>query len=277
MLDFCKLFTHEEHGLRGEIVKKILKSLGICLGVVLINQLLISVGIFIMGAANGVYKSFNDPNKYILIVALIGDLITIILAHLMLSVYDKKLLSKDLFKKVNLNKLVYISLFGIGLSVILLSITGMLTKLIPSYMEVQNQLQSASNSFLQIIIVIILIPICEEIIYRYVIFGHLKKNYNIVCAVIVQALIFGVAHGNIVQGIYTFILGIALALIYMYSDSLTGSIILHIVFNLMGVVIIPKLVVISPILSYVTLIVGIVCLIYSLFKIMKKYEAVLYK
>ena len=76
------------------------------------------------------------------------------------------------------------------------------------------------------IIVILLIPIYEEIIFRYVIFGYLKENYNIVCAVIGQALIFGFPL-NIVQGIYTFLLGIALALIYMYCDSLVGSIILH--------------------------------------------------
>lgn len=41
-------------------------------------------------------------------------------------------------------------------------------------------------------------------------------------------------HFNVVQGIYTFILGIVCALMYMYSESLIGGIIVHIVFNFLG-------------------------------------------
>ena len=82
---------------------------------------------------------------------------------------------------------------------------------------------------------------------------------------------------NIVQGTYTFILGIALALAYIYCNSLWGSITLHITFNLMGLLIIPKLVDMNPSLVYVLLIIGIACLVVSLFKLMKKYEGFLYK
>lgn len=255
-------------------MKKFLKSLGLCIGLVVINQLIIGF-LAVIGA--GFIKESNEISEHIYTIVFIGDLITLILLHLMFSVYDKKLLSKDIFRKVDLKEAIYISLFAIGFSVIILNLSGILTKLIPSYMNVQNQLQSASNSFLQLIIIIILVPIYEEIIFRYVIFGHLKKNYNIVCAVIVQALIFGLAHGNIVQGIYTFILGICLALMYMYCESLLGSIILHVIFNLCGVLIIPKLVAISSILGYIIMILGILCLVFSLFKIMSKYEEALYK
>lgn len=65
---------------------------------------------------------------------------------------------------------------------------------------------STHNSVFQLVIVILLIPIYEEMIFRYVIFGYLKENYNIVCAVIGKALVFGFFHLNIVQGIYTFLL-----------------------------------------------------------------------
>ncbi|MBU5894754.1 CPBP family intramembrane metalloprotease, partial [Vibrio cholerae O1] len=78
-------------------------------------------------------------------------------------------------------------------------------------------------------IAIILIPIYEQIVFRGIIFGYLRKNFNIIGAVLVQALIFGIMHLNLVQGIYTFILGIVLALIYMYSDSILGNITVHII------------------------------------------------
>lgn len=255
-------------------MKKILKSLGICLGLILINQLIIG---FIAVISAIFLKAPEDISKHIYTIAFTGNLITLILVHLMFSVYDKKLLSKDTLKKIEFKEAIYISLLAIGITVILLSLTGVLTKLIPSYMDVQNQLQSASNSILQLIIIIILIPICEEIIFRHVIFGHLKENYNIVFAVIVQALVFGLAHGNVVQGIYTFLLGIALALMYMYSNSLVGSIILHMIFNLFGILIIPKLAAISPIMQPIIIVFAIVCLVISLLKMMKKYENVLYK
>ena len=255
-------------------MKKFLKSLGICIGLPGINQLIIG---FIATIMVVFIQKPNKVSEHIYTIVFIGNFITLILAHLMFSVYDKKLLSKDILKKVDIKEAIYISLFGVGLSIILLSLSGILTKLIPSYMNVQNQLQSASNSLLQLILTIIILPIYEEIIFRYVIFGYLKKNYSIVCAVIVQALVFGLVHGNIVQGIYTFILGICLALMYMYCESLLGSIILHVIFNLCGILIIPKLVAINPAIGYIILILGILCLVFSLFKIMKKYETILYE
>ena len=64
---------------------------------------------------------------------------------------------------------------------------------------------------------------------------------------------------------------------YMYCESLLGSIILHVIFNLCGILIIPKLVAINPAIGYIILILGILCLVFSLFKIMKKYETILYE
>lgn len=45
----------------------------------------------------------------------------------------------------------------------------------------------------------------------------------------------------------------------------------------MGLLIIPKLVDMNPSWVYVLLIIGIACLVVSLFKLMKKYEGFLYK
>ena len=255
-------------------MKKFLKSVGICLGLIILNQL--SIGL-ILAIGDILIKSTNKIGEYTCILVFIGDLITVTLIYLMYFIYDKKLLSTDIFKKVATKDIIYIIVFGIGFSIILLNLAGILTKLVPSYTNVQNQLEYASNSILQLFITIILIPICEEIIFRRVIFGYLRENYNIACSVIIQALVFGIAHGNIVQGTYTFILGISLALVYMYCNSLWGSIILHITFNLMGLFIVPKLVTMNPSIVYVFLIIGIVCLLFSLFKVMKKYEDFLYK
>ena len=91
-------------------------------------------------------------------------------------------------------------------------------------------------------------------------------------AVLVQALIFGIMHLNLVQSIYTFILGIVLALIYMYSDSILGNITVHIIFNLLGILIVPKLLIKIPSMSIVLLIIAIGFIIFSSIKMIEKYE-----
>ena len=110
---------------------------------------------------------------------------------------------------------------------------------------------------MQLIITIVFIPIYEEIFYKGIIFGYLRKNFNIIVAIVVQDLVLGVMHLNLVQGIYTFILGIVLALIYMYSESILGNITVHIIFNLLGILIVPKLLIKIPSMSIVLLIIAI--------------------
>ena len=255
-------------------MKKFLKSLGICIGLFIISAIIGGVVSLIFALFIG---DSNDFNKYTYVIVFVSDILTLILVHFILLNYDKKLLNKNLFKKIQPNEAINISLLGVGISVVISILTVILQMLIPSYANVQEQLMSAHNSVFQLIIVILLIPIYEEIIFRYVIFGYLKKNYNIVCAIIGQALVFGFFHLNIVQGIYTFLLGIALALVYMYCESLVGSIILHIVFNLFGILIIPTLADTNPFMQYLVIIFGIVSLVISILRILKKYEYALYK
>ncbi|UBL07655.1 CPBP family intramembrane glutamic endopeptidase [Clostridium perfringens] len=125
---------------------------------------------------------------------------------------------------------------------------------------------------MQLIITIVFIPIYEEIFYKGIIFGYLRKNFNIIVTIVVQDLVLGVMHLNLVQGIYTFILGIVLALIYMYSESILGNITVHIIFNLLGILIVPKLLIKIPSMSIVLLIIAIGFIIFSSIKMIEKYE-----
>lgn len=254
-------------------MKKFLKTLGVCLGTIILNQFII-IAIFNIGAI-----FMGDTNKIqqnLFTLVCIGNIVTIAIIYLLYSNSTRKLLNRDVYRKIDLKSIGNIILLGIGLSVIILILTSILTSIFPSYLHVQNQLQSTKSSILQLLIVIVIIPICEEILYRRIIFDYLRKNYNIISAIIIQALIFGIAHGNIVQGIYAFILGIPLALLYMEFNSLWSNTILHIVINLLGVLIIPTIVSINPLLSYVVILIGIICFVVSILKFIKKYEYSLY-
>ena len=140
-------------------------------------------------------------------------------------------------------------------------------QIFPSYNEVAKTISSSTDSIFSLISIIVLIPICEEIVFRGVIFGYLKKRYNLIVSLIIQALAFGFMHGNIVQGIYTFILGLVLGIIYIYTNSLYGSMLMHIIYNLLGSVVLSKLYGAFPISVYICMILAIIFVVYSIKKI----------
>ena len=81
-------------------------------------------------------------------------------------------------------------------------------------------------------------------------------------AIVISALIFGIIHGNVVQGIYAFIIGICLAYIYERYNTLLAAVLFHMSANLMSVIMTecePVVRLISKALVYN--IIGVVCLV----------------
>lgn len=255
-------------------MKKIFKTIGICIGLPILNLFVVSITQSILLIFT---KNIEIVKNNIYPLVLIGDIITLILIALIFLPTEYKIKDRINIKKIPMKEYFNIFVLGIGVTILLLFLSGILTKLIPSYNEVANQLATSRASVLQLIITIVLIPIYEEIFYRGIIFGYLRKNFNIIVAIVVQALVFGVMHLNLVQGIYTFILGIVLALIYMYSESILGNITVHIIFNLLGILIVPKLLIKIPSMSIVLLIIAIGFIIFSSIKMIGKYENRLYE
>lgn len=84
---------------------------------------------------------------------------------------------------------------------------------------------------------VILAPICEELIFRGVTMRQARKALPFWLANILQAALFGLFHGNWIQGIYAFALGMVLGFICEKGGSIYYSIFFHFLFNLWGTVI----------------------------------------
>lgn len=82
-----------------------------------------------------------------------------------------------------------------------------------------------------IIIYGIISPLVEEIIFRGIIFNRLKRTFPIAIAYIAGALLFGIFHGNIVQGIYGTLMGLLIIFIYDRYETILAPIVVHIVAN----------------------------------------------
>ncbi|MCR5373939.1 MAG: CPBP family intramembrane metalloprotease [Lachnospiraceae bacterium] len=93
---------------------------------------------------------------------------------------------------------------------------------------------STMASIIMLIYAIFIAPIHEEILFRGVILHYMRNGCPFILANILQALLFGLLHMNIVQGTYAFLVGLLLGYIFKRSKNLTSTIIIHIIFNIIG-------------------------------------------
>lgn len=77
-------------------------------------------------------------------------------------------------------------------------------------------------------------PIAEEVVFRGLIFGVLKKHYSVCSAILIQAILFGVYHMNFYQACYVIIIGLVLACVMQLTNNLIYPISLHVLFNIYG-------------------------------------------
>lgn len=79
--------------------------------------------------------------------------------------------------------------------------------------------------------IVIFGPIMEELLFRGLIFHSLSKFKSGLFSIIVSGILFGIWHGELVQTVYTAIMGIALAAVYYKTRSMILVILMHILNN----------------------------------------------
>lgn len=107
-----------------------------------------------------------------------------------------------------------------------------LNDLFTGYSEVSEQAFSGQPVGLMILVVGIIGPICEELMFRGIVFHRLKDWVKPQAAIVISALLFGIYHGNVVQFFYATCMGVMLAVIYDKTGTLWISIVAHIAANL---------------------------------------------
>ena len=94
---------------------------------------------------------------------------------------------------------------------------------------------SASPIWLIILVVVIIGPIIEEMIFRKAMIDKLSF-YGDRLAIIVSAFAFGLFHGNLYQLFYATALGLVLGYIYVRTRNSMYNCIMHIIINFMGTI-----------------------------------------
>ena len=109
--------------------------------------------------------------------------------------------------------------------------------LFPSQAELMNNalnLSLGGNVVLGLISAVIFAPVCEEIAVRGIIVQRSKKVFTIVGVAIISAVLFGVFHMNLIQGIYVLPMGLLWGYIAYKYNSVIPTIICHLINNLFG-------------------------------------------
>lgn len=125
---------------------------------------------------------------------------------------------------------------GIGLSILINNIIMLsgIGRIFTGYEEVSWNLYQPSL-LLQIAGIGFIIPLAEELVFRAFAYRCLRSRMGVYLAAFWSAFYFGIYHGNFVQGLYAFIIGLALACVYEHGRTIFAPYILHVSANLTSI------------------------------------------
>lgn len=120
---------------------------------------------------------------------------------------------------------------------------GVITVVAPSAMEKYAELVETSglNEYSPVwaVATLILPPLVEETIFRGLIMQYLRRaGACFVAANLIQSILFGIFHMNVVQGIYTSVFGFLLGYLAWRYQSLLVPMAMHALFNFFGTAVI---------------------------------------
>ena len=102
------------------------------------------------------------------------------------------------------------------------------------YEALSEMLVGAPALWQQILVISFLVPVAEELLFRGIICGELRRVAPDWVVILGSALIFAIFHMNLIQGGYVIIAGLVLGAVYVWTESLALVIALHALYNFMG-------------------------------------------
>jgi membrane protease YdiL (CAAX protease family) len=94
-----------------------------------------------------------------------------------------------------------------------------------------NSLGSIQQRVTIIVLAVVVAPISEEFIFRFFIYGVLRRYFGIAIGLVFNALLFAAAHTHLPSALPLFVLGTCFTLAYEWSGSILVSMAMHAFFN----------------------------------------------
>ncbi len=219
----------------------------------------------ILSDSNALYSLAERVNENTVLILLISNLLTILLVCALMHIRKKEPVLEMEMYPVNPFRFGTFVLFGAAMNVFV-SVT-MSALPLPQEMIDQHSAQTMSlyggmPMLLEIFSVAVVAGITEELIFRGLVMSRLKKGMGTAAAVIVSAVIFGVAHGSVLAVIYATLLGLLLGALCARYGSVIPGMIFHVFFNMTSYLLPEEGTVLT-----VLYILSVVLILYSVWKI----------
>ena len=138
--------------------------------------------------------------------------------------------------KVKDMALIFVLGMAAAVSVNVIVSLSQIARFSPKYQQVSQMIYSGSI-FIEIASAVIAAPVLEELFFRGMIYKRLRDIVNVKAAIVISALFFGAFHGNLVQLVYAFIIGLMLAYVYEKFKTIWVPIVFHMGANLISILI----------------------------------------
>lgn len=175
-------------------------------------------------------------------IVLLAVLITIPTYWLLYQNRRRELLTFTSFRSIGFIGVPVLLLFGLSLNVVIEVLLTFVSQIaaFSEFFESYNQVSEvifSGNFVMTLLAVGIIGPIFEELLFRGLVFGELRKISHVRVAIVIQALLFGIYHLNVIQGSYAFFIGLLLGFVYYRSNSILAPILIHIAVNASSVIV----------------------------------------
>ncbi|GAE90714.1 CPBP family intramembrane glutamic endopeptidase [Acetivibrio straminisolvens] len=211
-------------------MKKYLKMAGwIALYLVILYAIINGVKWFVFNVCS-LNKTLNDflwNNR-----TLFGFTISVITICIYYGIF--KLRGKNLFKvcgfeKMGIKDVFGITMMGISMSIFTTSFTSIsfIGSTFPQFEDYMKGFFETKGSLPLLVVMLMVLPMFEEIIFRGIIFNELRDNMPLVAAIVIQAAIYGILQFSPVLGTYAAIGSMIYVLPYIWTRSLFGSILVQ--------------------------------------------------
>jgi membrane protease YdiL (CAAX protease family) len=237
-------------------VKKYFKLSGKILLYLIIYQFFMYLYSAIIGAVLGFRMAMNNPNVVqqnlvaeqvkqmmipkMYIPIMLSAITSLGVYYLIYKKRNKSLIEVCNFSKVNFKSVGLAAIIGIAYSLFVRYILFLVSKsstFAETYNKYGEMMKWITNyDILNILTVVLIAPVVEEVLFRGMIFNELLQNISLVSSIIIQALLFGLYHMNIIQGLYAFVMALFLGILYYRFKSLWVPIIFHSAFNAVGII-----------------------------------------
>lgn len=185
------------------------------------------------------YQLLGDSQLLVLLSAVYGVISALILGFWYWKRFFHKKQPKRTFSSI-LHPAMFFGLIFlmIGMQYISTYLVSILAAINPvwydSYEELMESAGFENVTLLLALYSVVIAPISEELIFRGVTMKYAAKAMPVFLANIFQAFLFGLFHGNVVQGTYAFVVGLFCGYVCLKGGSIYLSILFHMLFNLWG-------------------------------------------